>query len=346
MTFICSFFSRYFSSEKRLSDNPVPINPNLLLVAATMICLVLVSGLRNSIGDTYYYMHAYTVTTFTFEEVMNQKDIGFGLLQVLLQKISDDPQILIFTTALITNVLIVLVLRQYSRQLELSVFVFIASGLFLVSMNGIRQFLAAAIIFAAMSYILNGNWKKFFLIVIIASLFHQSALILLPVYFIVRQKAWTRTTILLLIVAVFIVIGFDEFLSFVFSIMGDSQYSNYQTFDEGGANFLRIAVYAAPLVLAFIGKEKLRDIFPKSDIIVNLSLLNVIFMIIATQNWIFARFTIYFGLYHLILIGWIVKLFREKDQKLLYLVILACYTIYFYYEHVISLNIIYRSYYL
>ena len=60
-------------------------------------------------------------------------------------------------------------------MIELSLFVYIASGMYTVSMNGIRQSLAAAIIFAATKYILNGNFKKFLLVILLASTFHQTA---------------------------------------------------------------------------------------------------------------------------------------------------------------------------
>ena len=58
-------------------------------------------------------------------------------------------------------------------------------------------------------------------------------------------------------------------------------------------------------MIAFFGKEKLRELWPQSDYIVNLATLGVVFLILATQNWIFARFNIYFNLYSLILISWV-----------------------------------------
>ena len=82
-------------------------------------------------------------------------------------------------------------------MIELSLFVYIASGIYTVSMNGIRQSLAAAIIFAATKYILDGNFKKFLLVILLASTIHQTALIFIPIYFIVRRKAWTRDTYIL-----------------------------------------------------------------------------------------------------------------------------------------------------
>ncbi|WP_176584723.1 EpsG family protein [Priestia megaterium] len=346
LVFIFSFFARYFSSTVVTNFFIFTIKPNKLLVFGTLISLVLISGLRNNIGDTYFYMYAYNFYDFTWEIVKSQKDIGFGILQMLLQKISEDPQILVFTTALITNVLIVFVLYRYSRTFELSMYVYITGGLFLVTMNGIRQTLAAAIIFTATKFLMEGDWKRYFLVIIFASFFHQSALILIPIYFVVRSKAWSKATIALVTLAVIIVLGFNQFSALLFSAIQDTQYSEYQNFNEGGANILRVAVNAGPLLIAFIGRDKLRRIFPNSDSIVNMALIGCVFMLISTQNWIFARFSIYFSLYQLIVISWIVKLFREKDEKFIYYAILLFYFIYYYYENVISLGILYKSDYL
>ncbi|OOR64496.1 EpsG family protein, partial [Bacillus mycoides] len=230
-----------------------------------------------------------------------------------------------------------------SRLIEISLYVYITSGMYLVSMNGIRQYLAAAIVFAATKYIFDGNWKMYALIVLFASTFHQSALVLIPVYFLIRRRAWSGVTFLLLFLAVLIVIGFNQFTEVLFKAIEDTQYSQYKEFHEGGANILRVAVDSTPLILAYIGKDRLREIFPECDVIVNMALLGTVFMFISTQNWIFARFSIYFGLYQLILIAWVIKLFTKKDRKLIYYSILLCYFIYFVYEHIITLGVIYKS---
>ncbi|PDY84802.1 EpsG family protein [Bacillus cereus] len=341
IVFILAFFARYFAIP--VTNSLTSIKPNQFLILMAVLSLVLVSGLRNNIGDTYFYMHAYTVAEFNWEYIQNNKDMGFNIFQMILKGYTDDPQVMVFITALITNVLIVLTLYKYSRLIEISLYVYITSGMYLVSMNGIRQCLAAAIIFAATKYILNGNWKMYILIVLIASTFHQSALVLIPIYFLVRRKSWSVMTCILLVFAVIIVIGFNQFSTLFFTAIEDTQYGEYKNFHEGGANILRVAVDSAPLILAFIGRHKLRKLFPKSDYIVNMALLGLVFMIISTQNWIFARFSIYFGLYQLILISWVVKLFTQKDQKLIYYSILVCYFIYFVYEHIITLGIIYKS---
>ena len=342
LVFCLAYFARLVG-VKIQTNTMVISRPNSFFVFGALASLVLVSGLRSNIGDTYFYKHTYEINTFTWEFIQSQKDIGFGILQMLLKRLSDDPQVLIFTTALITNTLIVIVLYKYSRMLELSLYVYITGGLFLVSMNGIRQVLAAAIAFTALKYIINGNLKRYILVILIASLFHQSALVLLPIYFLVQFKAWSKATVALLIFSVVIVIGFEQFSSLLFSAIEDTQYGDYENFTEGGASVLRVAVFGAPIFLAYIGKDKLREIFPQSDYIVNLCLIGLVFMIVSTQNWIFARFSIYFTLYQLILVSWVVKLFRPRDEKMIYFAIISCYLAYYYFENVMNLNIDYRS---
>jgi transmembrane protein EpsG len=341
LVYAFSLFARYIGKPTQL--NPAQFKPNKIFVFLAFSTLVLVSGLRNNVGDTYYYMHSYREFDINWDTIDFSGDFGFNILQMFLQQFSKDPQLLLLTVALLTNVLIGLTLFHYSRMLELSLYVYITIGYFLVSMNGIRQYLAAAIVFAATTYIINGDWKKYMVIVLFAATMHQTALILIPIYFIVRMPAWSKVTYLLLFMAILIVIGFNEFMNLLFTAIEDTKYSGYQDFQEGGANLLRVIVAAAPVVIAYLGREKLKELFPKSDVIVNMSILSVVFMVISTQNWIFARFSIYFGLYQLILIAWIVKLFAKKDQKLVYYGIIICYFIYFFYEHVIALNMEYRS---
>jgi transmembrane protein EpsG len=341
IVFVVTFLARFQTFQS--SDGIVLERPNKAFIFIAIVCIILVSGLRNTIGDTYSYMLAYSVSDFSWEYVQDNKDPGFSIIQMILKNISEDPQILIFVTALITNLLIGIALYKHSRMIELSFYVYITAGMFTVSMNGVRQFLAASIIFIATKYLLNGDFKKYALIVIFASTIHQSALVLIPIYFIVRREAWTKVTFLLLALAIFIVMGFNQFSEMLFSSLENTQYGNYSTFDEGGANIIRVLVDSVPVIIAFLGREKLRKLWPKSDIIVNLAVINLIFIIVATQNWIFARFNIYFSLYNLILISWIIYLFKENSRKFVYYSVLVCYLLYFYYEQVISLNMYYRS---
>lgn len=342
--YMFSFLARYFSVPGTIV--PIYPRPNKLMAVCVAVTLVMVSGLRNNIGDTFFYMHAYRVDDFSWYSILQKKDIGFSIFQKILKGFTEDPQVLVFIMALITNVLIVIAFYKYARLFELAIYVYITSGAFIVSMNGMRQYFAAAILFVATKYMLDGSWKRYICLVLLASVFHQSALILIPLYFLVRRKAWTGTTLMLLAVAILIVFGFNQFQEVLFSALKDTSYGEYKNFQEGGANIIRVVFYAAPLIIAYFGREKLRMLYPQIDIFVNLSLIGAVLLIISTQNWIFARMAIYFTLYQIVLVAWIVKVFRQKDQKLIYLILLVIYLIFFFYENVITLNIQYRSDYL
>ncbi|MFC0269959.1 EpsG family protein [Metabacillus herbersteinensis] len=344
LVYMFSSLSRYFSKPLSLTSNFV--KPNKLFVFFAITSLVVVSGLRNNIGDTGSYMHSYSIKSFNLENINYLGDFGFDMLQMILQLFSSDPQLLIIFTAVTTNLLIAMSLYKYSRMFEISLYVYITAGMFTTSMNGIRQYLAAAIIFSATKYLLNGNFKKYFLIVLIASTFHKSALVLIPIYFIVRREAWTKVTFFLLFISIIIVISFNQFSELLFATLDSTQYGHYSDFSEGGANFIRVAVNATPIIIAFFGRHKLRELWPKSDYIVNLSIISAMFIIISTQNWIFARFNIYFDLYNLILISWIAMLFKERNKKFICYGILVLYFCYYYYEHVITYGLVYKSNYL
>jgi len=322
------------------------VKPNKLLVAAAAASIVLVSGLRNNIGDTPYYMNGYSLLEPTFEGFSFRGDFGFNALQIALKMLMPDPQALVFLTALATNVLIVAGLYRYALMIEVSLFLYITTGMFTVSMNGIRQYLAAAILFAGTHWLIRGDWKRYFPLVLLAATIHKTALIMLPVYFFVRRKAWTKATMLILALAVMAVVGFELFFGALLVLLEGSKYAVYGNFDKGGANIIRVAVAGVPLAIAFLGRRKLRNIWPESDVFVNMTLLGFVFMIISTANWIFARLNIYFGLYSLVLFSWIIPLFAERYRKLAYYGVLVCHLLYFYYEHVVSLGLHYRSDYL
>lgn len=162
--------------------------------------LVLVSGLRYRVGtDFQTYTPLYEMAgdyqnvwqIFGFGTAKMATDPGFTALLWLMNFITKDPQIMYITVAAVTYSFIMKTLADYGRPFELSVFLFLGTFHYYASFNGIRQYMVAAALFWAIRYIISGNWKRYFLIVLISSLFHSSALIMIPVYFIVRRKAWS-----------------------------------------------------------------------------------------------------------------------------------------------------------
>ena len=232
--------------------------------------------------------------------------------------------------------------------MELEIYMYITSGYFITSMNGIRQSMLAAVVFTFTRIIEKENTILFIFAVILASPFHQSVLILIPVYFIVKQEAWSKTTVAVIIVSCIGFMGFSTIFPALLGALEDTNYGYYanQT-DMGGSSFMRVIVNAVPVVLAYIKRKELKESWPKSNIFVNMALINVIFVAFGMYNWIFNRFTIYFQLYNFVLIPYIIQnCFKGKEKRLLYFGFMLCYFGFFYYEQVIGLNMQYNSKYL
>lgn len=310
------------------------------------IMLILISGLRSGIGDTYYYKYSYSLMDGTFNNFSFVGDFGFNILQIILYNISSNPQILIFVTAFITNLLNSIIFYTYRNKtyLELTVYMYITSGYFFTSMNGIRQCLAASIVFIGTKFIVKDELKKYLLLIIVASTIHNSAILMIPVYFIARSEVWSRRIIVLLVSFIIGFIFYDYITPIIYNLLGNSTYSQYQYSSEGGSSLTRAIIMLVPVILSYINREKLKEIWPDSKIFVNISLLAFIFTTFGLYNWIFNRVTLYFQLYNMILIPTIIrKCYVGKEKRLLYLGFIVFYFIFFYREQVIGVNLKYSS---
>ncbi|MGL5244951.1 MAG: EpsG family protein [Sarcina sp.] len=318
--------------------------PSLVFTFILSVVLILVAGLRHGIGDTVFYVHTYEMLGPGFNA--QGYEPGFLTLMKLFKSISVNPQFMVFTLALITTSLNIWTLRNYSKKnyFELVIFMYIASGYYLVTMNALRQALAAAILFSATPLILKGKMKTYMGVVIFATLFHNSSVIMIPVYFIARTEVWSKTIVKLLIATVIGVLLFNPIMNIVFGSLSGSKYGAYANSTEGGANVIRIALFAVPVILAFIKRKSLNEKWPESNIFVNISLVCFIIMVFSVFNWAFARFTVTLQPYSFILLPYIIRNCLERTEKrLVYLGFLIGYLIFFYFEHWISLGIIYRT---
>lgn len=309
-----------------------------------VLILIFVSGLRNGIGDTGMYMHSYKILAQNPIMPTDGKDLGFTMLSLLLIPISSDPQILVFVVALITNLCNVISFNKYKSYLELQVYMYITSGYYIITMNGMRQCLAAALLFICAPLIIRGNFKVYCILVVIISMFHGSALMLIPIYFIVRQEAWSKKMINFMIFGMLCVLLYDVVSPIFFKALESTQYAEYSNYDAGGSSFMRVVVNAVPVILAYLKRKELKVVWPESNVFVNMSIINTMFVAAGMFNWIFNRFTLYLQLYNFVLIPFIIKnCFKGREKRLVYFAFIICYFIFFYYEQVIGMGMRYPT---
>lgn len=154
--------------------------------------LVLVSGLRYNVGTDYfntYYTGFYRVLNgVNFDHF----EIGYWILTKIVQVFSDNAFVMLFLASLITIGFIFAAFRSLSNNVAFSIFLLFISRYYFISMNGVRQMMACAVLLFALKYAITRSFKKYFALCLLATSFHYSAIIVFPVYWLMNIE-WNRT---------------------------------------------------------------------------------------------------------------------------------------------------------
>lgn len=263
----------------------------------------------------------------------------FWLLAALIKKISGTNVLAFrFIIALIQSIPVIYVFRKYSDNYLLSLYIFVASAVPLAwMMNGLRQFAAVTIIFGATPFIIKKDYKKVIPIILIASLFHQTAIIMLPIVFIAQGKAWNKKTIFLIIAAIFAVYLFANNSGAYESFMEGAGYSSEVYATDDGTNPLRVLVNFIPVALAFLGKKSIeKDNIPIINFSINMSIISfgIYLVSMVTSGILVGRVPIYMSLYSLLLFPYLIKrIFTFESYRIMKIILIVCYGFYYFIQY-------------
>ena len=319
-----------------------------LSAAILAIPYVIWAGWRpDSFGDTGMYRLTFNrmptglANLWSFVS-SSSKDRGFAFVEYLIKTIiSDDPVVFFLIIAAIQIYILVRIYRKYSENYWLSMFLFIASADYLGWVhNGMRQFLAVTIIFAALPLLLRRQYFWMVLVVLLASLVHASALIFLPFIFLVNGKAWNFRTMLFIIAIVVSVYSLDVVTGLITNALEDTVYevdAVYLDQNVGeGTSIIRVFFYSVPTILSLAFRKIIEEKDdPLINLCVNLSAVATGFYVfsIFTSGLIVGRIPIYFSLANYILIPWLIReLFGPQSAILIKGGVVLVYSFFFYYQ--------------
>lgn len=312
------------------------------------IPIIYMAGTRgNNIGDTYAYKTAFANLPDTLSDLLSyvptvKKDKGFSLLSGIIKVIFGNNTVVYFMIlAAIQGGAIIYVFRKYSTNYLLSVFLFIASSDYISWMyNGIRQFVAVTIIFAATPWMLEKKWAKLIAVILLASTIHGSALLMLPVVFIVQGKAWNRKTILVTVVSVATLMFVDQFTNVLETLLSDTQYTNvvsdWENFNDDGTNPIRVLVYSIPAIISFVGRKWISvEQDDCANLCTNMSIISAALYVISmgTSGIFIGRLPIYTSMYGYILLPYMLdKIFTKESTRPVKFVMIALYLGFYYFQ--------------
>lgn len=293
--------------------------------------IIAMYGLRYGIGTDYNnYKQLYDVlheTSFSTYWMKHSEGSGVYYVELLyyfLNVIMPNYVILQWSLAIIIYTLLCLALRQYYGHLSYAyaIFIYLATQ-FIYSMNATR--FSIALCFLLLSYIAlaKGRDKRFFVCVILASLFHTSALFCLPIYFLKEYKhkyANSKRNITLL----FLIILFPLLVQYVFNFasifpvfaryFSTCIYAINTQIESGFKWLIHIVPIIMPLIL-FCRKE----IFYSADtsIYFRISLMEIPFRMLGIYNTYFTRYARCSQIVLVILIPLIIARVTDKKKRTL-----------------------------
>lgn len=314
--------------------------PNVIGLFITGFVMIAFSGLRRTIGDTYYYIHLFELAEQAGNPVPNlgADNFLFEYLMYWIRAVGGKSEAFIMITAIMTLVPVLLIFRKYAPDFLLAVFFYFTLGVYSTTLNGIRQFVATGIILMATKYLFSPkktDFLKFMLFVVVAYFFHTSALILIPIYFVCRRKAWSPSTFMIIVAGIAVLIFVSLFLPNFMGILEESSFSQYTNgwFTEGvegGANILRVGIQAVPMILSAVYYKEMKKYGPMVDILVNMSVVHFAIFLVSLYNWIFARFAFYTFTYVAILMSLIFStVLKNSRATALKIVLYVAFMLYF-----------------
>ena len=314
-----------------------------------MLPVIWMAGIRKSFMDTNAYVSEFMAMPDSLADIPHYlmdtitKDRGFYGFSALLKLIIGSSRFWYLTIiALIQGIAVISFFRKYSAGFITSVFLFIASTDYLSWMfNGIRQFMAVVIIISATALMYKKKYIPVIIVILFASLFHQSALIMIPIVIIAQGKAWNQRTLIYIVAILFAITFVGRFTNILDDTLATTQYSNvvsdYKAWNDTGTNFLRVAVYSMPAVLSFWGRKKIQQLDdPIINLCTNMSIVSMgIYLLSAVTSGIFiGRLPIYVSLYGYILLPWeLENLFDYGTKKIVRTIMVVGYLIFYYYQN-------------
>lgn len=315
------------------------------IVAMGLMIPILIAAYRYSVGTDYFtYFNQFQRTSklsiSEYIEANGIEEIGSYLLRYFGNKLGGYNTYLGIIAAL-TIIPIYLFLKHdnFNINIGISIFIFLCTG-FITSFNIMMQMIAVSISTLSYKYIFKKDFLKFFLVILIASSFHSTALLLIPVYFLWGKENEKDLNLLnkraLILIPIFLIfiLNIEYLMSLLTSIDIFSDYNSYTLGNNRGSN-RDIIIKFMFLILVFILRKPLILHDKRNKLFIIFALLNFIIGLTGGFSPFIKRMGLYFEVSQIILFPTIIKLYKNSRERtivgflvLIYTVLLMSLTIY------------------
>lgn len=308
---------------------------NWLLFKIIIVIIMIFSGLRSSLvgNDTSKYLELYKeISNYDISLFTNRYEIGFVVLNKFLGMHFNNPQAIIIVSSLLIWSLVYVFFKNNSDNPFISTYILFTYGFFAFFVSGIRESIAIAICLFGFKFVKQRKLVKFLLTVMIATLFHLSACLYIPIYWIyninINRKNRTKILVITMIISIF----FSKILNLVLTVLPKYGYYLNSDYNNGQirlATILNILVVMLIYYISVIYVKTEKDEYQKNKGYLNSVFLGLVILLISTQFNLLDRVANYYTVFITIVIPNVLIRNKTKAKSMISLLILVSFLAYF-----------------
>lgn len=300
-----------------------------------LMCIMLFffAALRGDFTNDYrlYYDCFKLNDEITYQSVMTSRDWLFWIITKFVYDLFGNYLFCYIIVALLMMFFYYKCFIKASDLFFLTVYIFIAVDNYAISFNLSRNILAVSICAVAITYIWEKKPIPYFLYIAVASMIHRSALIMIPMYWIlqINYKSAKNRIILCIFFGVSIIgIFFTSKIALAIqSIIG----INYESYETYGLDFGNIGSFFKTTMLAFFVLlliRKLNYTSLKERVLFNGCILTWYLQLLAAKMLMIQRVGYYFSICYALLIPALIM--KLSGKKRVYFIICLLFALLFY----------------
>ncbi len=320
--------TRVFLGNKKKNSNKIKTCLFIWLFG-----MIFVSGMRGSFtADSYSYQKIFRtfseggfnafISAFSLHYHFNMTEIGYIFINFIVGLFTDKFIWLQIVVAIITYIPIAKWCLE-SDDVGLSLCLFLAIGPYIESLNTVRNIMAASIYILGLKYVFTGEFRKYLVVVLLASTIHLSVLVMIPVFFVLRFKPTIGKIFLYVggtFVFVFCMENLAQLYNSLFLIAANSE-SVLELLHRRQANPINVIVPVVIVMFTLIiyyttaAKNELNDM--KNIVLVSGTIFWGLLKITMLSSEYISRFACYFSPFILLLLPKVLNRFKGMQKIML-----------------------------
>lgn len=305
--------------------------------------IAFLAAMRTRYNDTSVYINSFNNLPGTWEaaiSVLNGdgKDKGFGFLGNIFKcLVSEDYHMWFLLFASVEAIVLAKLLQREAISIWESCFYFFTSTLYVNNFSMMRQWFAVVILFGASKFIKQREFISFLFVCLLVAQIHNSAYLMIVVYFIVQGKPWSKKQNIMIMFFTIVMFFLNPLLETTSDLLQNTTYDYVlDTMQAGnGSSPIRVLISAVPIVIAFVCRKRIDKNDAMINLCINMSLTNLLLNVVATftSGLYIIRFSTYMNMYNMILYPYLLNVaISAKNRKIVKITFYVLFFLFYIYQ--------------